>query len=72
MNGDVVTSLNGTEIFAKALQPSYNVIIVVLWNDEEWATKNKKEDVEVAMRVLGPKGAAGRTLNMGILHMYYA
>jgi hypothetical protein len=72
VNGAVVTSLNGTEIFAKALQPSYNIIIVVLWNDEEWATKNKKEDVEVAMRVLGPKGAAGRTANMGILHIYYA
>ena len=66
------TSLNRTELFAKALQPSYTVIIFVLWNDEEWARKNKKEDVEVAMRVLGPEGATGRTANMGITHIYYA
>ena len=72
VNGEVVTSWNGTELLAKCLQPSYNNIIGVFWNDEDWATKNKKGDVELAMRVLGPDGAAGRTANMGISHIYYA
>ena len=72
MNGVVVTSWNGTELLAKCLQPTYNVMIGVFWNDEEWATKNKREDVEIAMRVLGPEGAAGRTANMGITQIYYA
>ena len=72
MNGVLVTSWNGTELLAKCLQPSYNNIIGVLWNDEDWAMKNKKEDVELALRLLGPDGAAGRTAVMGVTHIYYA
>jgi hypothetical protein len=72
VNGVVVTSWNGTELLAKGLQPSYNNFIGFLWNDEDWAKQNKKEDVELAIRVLGPEGAAGRTANMGFTHIYYA
>lgn len=72
VNDVVVTSWNGTELLEKCLQPSYNNVICVFWNDEDWATKKKKKDVELAMRVLGPKGAEGRTANIGITHIYYA
>ncbi|KAL3823499.1 hypothetical protein ACHAXA_010821 [Cyclostephanos tholiformis] len=72
VNGVLVTSWNGTELLAKCLQPSYNNIIGVLWNDEDWAMENKKEDVELALRLLGPDGAAGRTAVMGVTHIYYA
>lgn len=68
VNGAVISSGNETEALgpSKCSSPGYNLNICVLWNDEDWAKEKRKEDIEFAMRILGPTGAAGRTANLGI------
>ena len=74
INGVVISSGNETEALgpSKCSSPGYNLKICVLWNDEDWAKEKRNEDIEFAMRILGPTGAAGRTANLGISHIYYA
>ena len=74
VNGVVISSGNETEALgpSKCSSPGYNLKICVLWNDEDWAKEKRNEDIEFAIRILGPTGAAGRTANLGISHIYYA
>lgn len=68
VNGVVIKSLNETEYNDSCIQPGYNLVICTLWDDEERARKNEKEDVEFAFRMAG----GGREGVMGITHVYYA
>jgi hypothetical protein len=68
VNGVVIKSLNETEYNDICIQPGYNLVICTLWDDEERARKNEKEDVEFAFRMAG----GGREGVMGITHVYYA
>jgi hypothetical protein len=69
VNGVIVSSWNSTEYKEQCHVLSYNNFICVLWNDEEWALKKEKNDVEIAMR-LG--GDGGRNAMMAISHIYFA
>ena len=68
VKGVVIKSLNETEYNDICIQPGYNLVICTLWDDEERARKNEKEDVEFAFRMAG----GGREGVMGITHVYYA
>ncbi|KAK1739865.1 hypothetical protein QTG54_009624 [Skeletonema marinoi] len=68
VNGVITKSLNETEFNDLCVEPGYNLIICTLWDDEERAVKNEKEDVELAFRMAG----GGRKAIMGITHVYYA
>ena len=68
VNGVITKSLNETEFNELCVQPGYNLIICTLWDDEERARKNEKEDVEIGFRMAG----GGRKGIMGITHVYYA
>ncbi|KAL7539814.1 hypothetical protein ACHAXR_009620 [Thalassiosira sp. AJA248-18] len=69
VNGVIQYSWNGTEYQKHCPYLSYNNNICVLWNDEQWALQNKKEDVEFAIRI---GGAGGRIAVMAFTHIYYA
>eukprot|EP00574_Skeletonema_japonicum_P004512 CAMPEP_0201718612 /NCGR_PEP_ID=MMETSP0593-20130828/4087_1 /ASSEMBLY_ACC=CAM_ASM_000672 /TAXON_ID=267983 /ORGANISM="Skeletonema japonicum, Strain CCMP2506" /LENGTH=996 /DNA_ID=CAMNT_0048208955 /DNA_START=5 /DNA_END=2995 /DNA_ORIENTATION=+ len=68
VNGVITKSMNETEFNNLCTEPGYNLIICTLWDDEERALKNEKEDVEFAFRMAG----GGRKGIMGITHVYYA
>jgi len=68
VNGLVTKSMNETEFNELCIFPGYNLIICTLWDDEERALKNEKEDVEFAFRMAG----GGRKGIMGITHVYFA
>ena len=68
VNGVITKSMNETEFNEICFGPGYNLHICTLWDDEEFARKNEKEDVELAFRMAG----GGRHAVMGITHIYYA
>ena len=70
VNGVVQHRWNGTEYKARCHYASYNNDICVLWDDEEWAQeKEKKEDVEFAIRLVEE---GGRIAVIALTHVYYA
>ncbi|KAL7493809.1 hypothetical protein ACHAWT_002711, partial [Skeletonema menzelii] len=68
VNGVIIKSMNETEFNELCIVPGYNLGICTLWDDEERARKNEKEDVEFAFRMAG----GGRKAITAITHVYYA
>lgn len=69
VNGDILYSWNKTEYSKNCPYLSYNNNFCKLWDDEKWATENKKEDVEFGIRVTS---SSGRNCMMAFTHIYYA
>ncbi|KAL9186839.1 hypothetical protein ACHAXT_010559 [Thalassiosira profunda] len=68
VNGVTQYKHNTTQFNDHCVNPGYNLVICVLW-DDALALKNEKQDVEFAMRITGD---GGRAALLGMTQIYWA